>query len=62
MTDRQPLIPPDLLAIMQCPKCSGTLKERLEPPALLCSDCGTAYAVRDGIPNMIVEEADTGSA
>jgi len=58
MTEPQPLIPPDLLAIMQCPKCTGDLVERPDPPALVCSDCGLAYAVRDGIPNMIVEEAE----
>lgn len=59
MTDHPLLIPSELLAIMQCPKCTGTLTERLDPPALVCSDCGTAYAVRDGIPNMIIEEADS---
>ena len=59
MSDKPNLIPPDLLAIMQCPRCTGTLTERHERPALVCSDCGTAYAVRDGIPNMIVDEADT---
>jgi uncharacterized protein len=58
MTDKSRLIPADLLAIMQCPKCTGTLVERPDPPALVCTTCGTAYAVRDGIPNMIVEEAE----
>lgn len=56
MTD-EPLIPPSLLAIMQCPACAGDLAERPEPPALVCGSCGRAYAVNDGIPNMIVEEA-----
>lgn len=56
MTD-EPLIPPSLLAIMQCPACAGDLSERHDDPALVCGSCGRAYAVRDGIPNMIVEEA-----
>ena len=56
MTDST-LIPPSLLAIMQCPACAGELSERQDPPALVCGSCGRAYAVRDGIPNMIIEEA-----
>jgi uncharacterized protein YbaR (Trm112 family) len=58
MTSSEPLIPPRLFAIMQCPACAGELTERPEPPALVCGgECGRAYAVVDGIPNMIVEEA-----
>lgn len=53
----QPLIEPSLLAIMQCPACTGELSERHVDPALVCGSCGRAYAVVDGIPNMIVEEA-----
>jgi hypothetical protein len=51
------LIDPDLLAIMQCPSCAGTLEERLESPALVCTDCGLQYPVREGIPVMLIEEA-----
>ena len=53
----EPLVPPELLEIMQCPACGGGLAPRNEPPALLCDDCGRAYPVRDGIPVMLVEEA-----
>lgn len=53
------LISPDLLAIMQCPACTGELAERTEPPALMCQgECGRAYPVRDGIPVMLIEEAE----
>lgn len=53
------LISPDLLAIMQCPACTGELVERMEPPALVCQgECGRAYPVRDGIPVMLIEEAE----
>ncbi len=58
MTEAQPLVPPDLLAIMQCPECAGELSERQDPPALVCADCRRAYPVRDGIPVMLVEEAE----
>lgn len=57
MTESTHLIAPDLLAIMQCPHCTGSLAERPEPPALVCGECGYAYSVDDGIPNMIVDEA-----
>lgn len=55
MTD-DTLISPDLLAIMQCPACTGELTERMEPPALVCASCARAYPVRDGIPIMLLEE------
>lgn len=54
MTD---LVPDELMAIMQCPSCGGSLDQRTDPPALVCRDCGLAYPVNDGIPSMIVEEA-----
>jgi uncharacterized protein YbaR (Trm112 family) len=56
MTEK-PLIEPSLLAIMQCPACAGELSERHENPALVCGSCGRAYAVTNGIPNMIIEES-----
>ena len=57
MSEPTHLVPSELLALMQCPACGGTLVERPEPPALVCEACGLAYAVVDGIPNMLVEEA-----
>lgn len=57
MTTDDTLVPAELLAIMQCPACSGTLAERFDPPALVCASCGRAYPVRDGIPVMLVEES-----
>jgi uncharacterized protein YbaR (Trm112 family) len=50
------LISPELLAIMQCPLCTGELAEQMEPPALVCQKCGRVYPVTDGIPNMIVDD------
>lgn len=58
MTEPRSLIPADLLAIMQCPACEGTLLERPEPPALVCSECGRGYRVVDGIPIMLLAEAE----
>lgn len=58
MTNDDTLVPPELLAIMQCPACTGDLAERSDPPALVCAACGRAYPVRDGIPVMLVDEAE----
>lgn len=56
------LVDPQLLAIMQCPSCAGRLVETLRPPSLTCEQCGLRFPVRDGIPVMLVEEAQqTGS-
>lgn len=59
MSDEATLIDPKLLAIMQCPACAGDLSERMAPPALVCADCSRAYPVRDGIPVMLIEEAES---
>ncbi len=45
----------ELLAILRCPKCKGEL--HLVPDELICQTCRLAYAVADGIPNMLIEEA-----
>jgi phosphomannomutase len=52
------LLPDGLLEIMQCPACGGELTENPEPPSLLCGGCGLRYPVADGIPIMLVEEAE----
>jgi uncharacterized protein YbaR (Trm112 family) len=51
------LVPAVLLEIMQCPRDGGGLREQQEPPALVCAECGVAYPVEDGIPNMLDEAA-----
>ncbi len=52
------MISDELLAIMACPDCHGSLEQQAEPlPALVCTACGLHYPVRDGIPVMLLEEA-----
>ena len=49
---------PDLLAILVCPKCKGVLEHRLAPvETLVCHACALVYAVDEGIPVMLIEEA-----
>lgn len=47
-----------LLEILVCPKCKGELEHRTDPEALVCHDCELIYAVQDGIPIMLVDEAE----
>lgn len=49
--------PEELLAILACPKCKGEVERLAEPEGFGCRACGLFYAVTDGIPNFLVEEA-----
>jgi uncharacterized protein len=49
-----------LLAILACPACHGGLRvdeSDADRPELVCTECGLAYPVRDGIPILLVDEA-----
>jgi uncharacterized protein len=54
------LIDPQLAAILVCPVDKADLTEDEEASRLVCSACGRRYPVRDGIPVMLVEEAEGG--
>lgn len=49
-----------LLEILVCPKCHGKLL--LEGERLVCQECGLRYPIRDGIPVMLIEEAEPPAA
>jgi uncharacterized protein YbaR (Trm112 family) len=48
---------PELLEILVCPKCKGDLEYRTEPESLVWHACRLVYAVDDGIPVMLIDEA-----
>jgi uncharacterized protein YbaR (Trm112 family) len=50
-------VPQQLLEILVCPKCRGELEYRESEPALVCHQCKLKYPVRDGIPIMLIDEA-----
>ena len=53
-------LPPDLLEILVCPKCKDELEYQTEPDEkLVCRKCRLIYAVEDGIPIMLIDEATT---
>ncbi len=51
-------LPAELLRILVCPKCRGPLQYVTSPEeALLCRADRLVYAVQDGIPVMLIDEA-----
>ena len=52
------MIDKELFEILCCPACKGDLKE--DGDKLICqnSQCGLRYPVRDGIPVMLIDEAE----
>lgn len=50
-------INPELLAILACPACKSKVIFNQERIVCTNSACGLRYPVRDGIPVMLIEEA-----
>ena len=48
---------PELLKILACPACKTPVEYRPQESVLLCVKCGRRYAVKDDIPNMLLDEA-----
>ncbi len=51
------MIDPKLLEILACPACKTAVT--LEADRLVCAQCHRRYPIRDGIPVMLIEEADS---
>ena len=47
---------PTLLELLACPACKTAVRE--DGDRLVCLQCGRRYPVREGIPVMLVDEAD----
>ena len=50
-------IPKDLLEILCCPQCKGTLTLNEKEDQLTCVVCKLIYPIRNEIPIMLVDEA-----
>ena len=50
------MVSDDLLALLVCPMGKAPL--RREGETLICTQCGLRFAIKDDIPNMLVEEAE----
>ena len=46
----------ELLALLVCPMGKAPL--RREGETLVCTRCGPRFAIKDDIPNMLIEEAE----
>jgi Uncharacterized conserved protein len=49
---------PELLQILVCPNDRGDLDLVDEETVLACRTCGYRYPIRDGIPVMLIDEAE----
>jgi uncharacterized protein YbaR (Trm112 family) len=47
----------ELLRILACPACRGSLEPDGEGEGLVCAACALVYPVREDIPVMLAEEA-----
>ena len=43
--------------MLACPKCHGPLRLLDDESAFACEACRLRYAIEDGIPNFLLEEA-----
>ncbi len=50
----------ELLEILACPKCKQPVEYLPDQETIVCTsaDCGLRYPVRDGIPIMLIDEAE----
>lgn len=47
----------ELLDILACPKCKGTIRLSEKKDGLICDACRLFYPIKDGIPVMLIDEA-----
>lgn len=55
------LIDATLAEVLVCPADKADLVEDVENEQLVCTNCGRRYPVREGIPIMLIEEAEVPS-
>jgi len=53
-----PELSKELLEVLACPKCKGGLDYKKKEKKLACKKCRLAYRIEDGIPVMLIEEAE----
>jgi uncharacterized protein YbaR (Trm112 family) len=47
----------ELLELLACPKCHGSLLGHDAPEGFACEPCSLFFRVADGLPNMLIDEA-----
>ncbi len=54
------LIDPQLAEVLVCPVEKSPLTQDVPAQRLECTNCGRRYPVREGIPIMLIDEAEGG--
>ncbi len=52
------MIDTKLLDVLACPACKGDVEYDAKQEIITCTECAKKYPVKDGIPVMIIEEAE----
>ncbi len=47
----------ELLDILACPKCKGDIRLNESEDGIICDSCRLLYQIKDGIPVMLIDEA-----
>ena len=47
----------ELLEILACPKCKGSVHLNEKEDGIICDSCKLMYPIRDDIPIMLMDEA-----
>ena len=50
------MIDQELINILSCPTCKGDVV--LAKGKIVCKKCGNKYPVKDGVPVMLIDEAE----
>jgi uncharacterized protein YbaR (Trm112 family) len=50
------MIDEELLKILACPACKADVK--LDNNRIVCTKCGRKYPIKEGIPVMLIDEAE----
>jgi len=50
------MIDKELLDILACPACKADVE--LKDDKIVCCKCGKKYPIKDGIPVMLIDEAE----
>ena len=51
------MIAPELLEILACPVCKKPITLQADGESVKCGECNRVYRTRDGILNMLADEA-----
>ncbi len=51
-------LPKKLLEVLACPKCKGALDYKKKENRLNCNKCLLSFKIVDGIPVMLLDEAE----